>query len=520
MLIAGGKMNFTEATKRDAEEKFQQLNAGTAPSPITPPELDSFSQFEQKSKKYHDRIASQDQEVKRAFDTITANKNKRLAAEAAERKRIADAAAAEKKRAEDAEKARLAEIKRREDEERRRRWEREDRIKSIVIISLIVIGAVGIILGAIFGIRAIVNNSREKEYNNYSIDNINVVVTGKESTIEYGYSTKYKTVLSFSITNNCLKDIQYFEGKMVFYNGDEEFGSSTVSFTGDMESTRTLNMTVDFTGNNEVYKALYTTPLNKMKIEYKITSVRFEDETKTYDEAYRVIHSPTPSTGGPFEALKDAAVGQTVTFGQFETNCDFDTTEDIEWIVVKKEGNKVLLLSKMSLISMSYGGYQQESYVSWKNSEVRNYLNGTFYYNAFTDAERKLISSTTNIPLDEEIELGAVQTTDNIFIPSASEMCEYFYSENDMKCLSTGNHYVEGGTNKFGVYSISNDDFNSYCTYWLRDTIADAYYGYPGQSIFEEDDWSTYSGFNATTDYSDPYYVRACLWIDLSAIND
>ena len=65
-------MNFTEATKRDAEEKFQQLDAGTAPSPITPPELDSFSQFEQKSKRFHDRIASQDQEVKRAFDTITA----------------------------------------------------------------------------------------------------------------------------------------------------------------------------------------------------------------------------------------------------------------------------------------------------------------------------------------------------------------------------------------------------------------------------------------------------------------
>ena len=158
-------MNFTEATKRDAEEKFQQLDAGTVPSPITSPELDSFSQFEQKSKKFHDRIASQDQEIKRAFDTITANKNSRLAAEAAEKKRIADAAAAEKRKAEAAEKARLAEIKRREDEERRRRWEREDRIKKIVIISLIAIGAIGIILGAIFGIRAIVNNSREKEYN-------------------------------------------------------------------------------------------------------------------------------------------------------------------------------------------------------------------------------------------------------------------------------------------------------------------------------------------------------------------
>ena len=512
-------MNFTEATKRDAEEKFQQLDAGTAPSPITPPELDSFSQFEQKSKKFHDRIASQDMEVKRAFDTITANKNNRLAAEAAERKRIADAEAAERRKAEAAEKARLAEIKRKEDEERYRRWEREDRIKKIVIISLIAIGAIGIILGAIFGIRAIVNNSREKEYNNYSLDNIEVVVTGKESTIEYGYSTKYKTVISYSITNNCLKDIEYIEGKMVFYNGEEEFGSSTVSFTSSIESTRTVKMTVDFTGNNEVYQALYTTPLNKMKIEYKITSVTFEDnETKTYDEDYKVIHTPTPSTGGPFEALKDSAIGQTVTFGKFETNCDFNTTEDMEWIVVKKEGEKVLLISKMSLIAMSYGGYGQESYVSWKNSEVRNYLNGTFYYDCFTEEERKLIASTTNIPLDEEIELGAVQTTDKIFIPSAEELCEYFYSTNDMSCLSTGNIYGDGS--KFGVYSISNDDFNDYCTYWLRDSIANAAYGDPGQSIFEEDEWSDYSGFDATLDYSESYYVRACLWIDLSAISE
>ena len=508
-------MNFTEATKRESEEKFQQLDAGTVPSPITSPELDSFSQFEQKSKKFHDRIASQDQEIKRAFDTITANKNKRLAAEAAEKKRIADA-----------EKARLAEIKRQEDAARYAKWEREELIKKIVIIALIAIAAIGVIIGAIFGIRAIVNGVQakeqakiEQEAANYSISNIDIQVTGKESTIEYGYSTQYKTVISYSITNNCLKDIEYIEGKMVFYNGDEEFGSSTVSFTSSIESTRTAKMTVDFTGNNEVYQALYTTPLNKMKIEYKITSVRFEgNETKTYDEDYKVIHTPTPSTGSPFEALKDSAVGTTVTFGKFETNCDFNTTEDMEWIVVKKEGDKVLLLSKMSLIAMSYGGYGQESYVSWKNSEVRNYLNGTFYYDCFTDAERNLIASTTNIPLDEEIELGAVQTTDKVFIPSAEELCEYFYSTNDMSCLSTGNIYGDGS--KFGVFSISNDDFNDYCTYWLRDSIANAAYGDPGQSIFEEDEWSDYSGFDATLDYSESYYVRACLWIDLSAISE
>ena len=68
--------------------------------------------------------------------------------------------------------------------------------------------------------------------------------------------------------------------------------------------------------------------------------------------------------------------------------------------------------------------------------------------------------------------------------------------------------------------SISNDDFNDYCTYWLCDSIANVAYGDPGQSIFEEDEWSDYSGFDATFDYSESYYVRACMWIDLSVISE
>ena len=279
-------MNFTEATKRDAEEKFQQLDAGTAPSPITPPELDSFSQFEQKSKKFHDRIASQDMEVKRAFDTITANKNNRLAAEAAERKRIADAEAAERRKAEAAEKARLAEIKRKEDEERYRRWEREDRIKKIVIISLIAIGAIGIILGAIFGIRAIVKGAEAKEYARYSEDNIVISIEDKvEATKNSSYSDGYITAFKVKIKNNSILDVTEIKGEMKIYNASDKLLITTIcTFTGDMtageESIFTLN--IDNRQSDEVVEFYYA-DCEDLKVTFKLTEVIYEDnETREY----------------------------------------------------------------------------------------------------------------------------------------------------------------------------------------------------------------------------------------------
>ena len=365
----------------------------------------------------------------------------------------------------------------------------------------------------------VIGNSWEEKYN--SPDYIEIEVTGKESTIEYGYSTRYKTIFSFTITNNCLKNIEYIEGKMVFYDGDEQIATSTVYFESSIDTTQSSKMTVDFTGSDKVYQILYSTSFDRMKIEYKITTVKFQDnETKTYDDEYKVIKTVVEKTESPFAELKDSCIGQTVTFGKFETNCDFNTIDDLEWIVVKKEGDKVLLFSKYSLLSMPFGDWSQESYVSWKNSEIRNYLNGTFYYDCFTDEERKLIVSTTNVPSDEEIELGAIQTSDKLFIPSSSEMNQLFYSSNDMRCLSTGNIWGDGF--EFGVASILHDDYHSYCGYWLRDAVANAAYDLPAQCVFEEakTNINPYSGINATLTYNDLYYVRACVWLDLSLIRE
>ena len=513
-------MTFTEAIKKEAEEKFQQLEAGTAPSPITSPTMDSFSQFEQKSKRFHERLAAQDNDVKRAFDTINANRSNRIAAELAAKKKAEAEALAAKKKAEEAEKA-----KKKAEEDRRLailRAEREAKERKAAIIKFSVIGvvAIAVIIGLIFGIIAIVNgvkasNERkaQEEAANYSIDNIEIVVTKKESTISYGWSTKYENVFHFTITNNCQKTIEYIEGKMSFFEGETHIGDSTVKFTSSIDPTRSSNMTVDFSGSEDVYAALYSTAFDKMKIEYKITNVTFQDHVeKTYDEGYKVIKAPADDLSkGPFADIKYAAVGDIVELGKFESNGDFYATEDIEWIVVKIEGDKALLISKMALVTMPYGDYSQEDYVSWKNSEIRNFLNGTFYYNCFTDAERALILSTTNTPSEEEIALGALETSDKIFIPTADELCEMFYSTNDMHCLATGNIWSESMDT--GVGSISNDEYNTGADYWLRDCMADYLYGMPGQGVFSDD--STFSG---TTYFNDSNYVRPCIWVDLSSI--
>jgi len=261
-LIASGKMNFTEATKRDAEEKFQQLDAGTAPSPITPPELDSFSQFEQKSKKFHDRIASQDMEVKRAFDTITANKNKRLAAEAAERKR-------------------------KEDEKQRRRWAREDLIKKIVIISLIAIGAIGIILGAIFGIRAIVKGVEAQEYARYSEENFVISIEDKVAATENSsYYDGYIMAFEVKIKNNSILDVIQIQGEMNVYNAEDKLlVASTCTFSGDLtageESTFTLN--IDRRQSDEVIEFYYA-DYDDLRVTFKLTEVIYEGyESREYN---------------------------------------------------------------------------------------------------------------------------------------------------------------------------------------------------------------------------------------------
>lgn len=133
------------------------------------------------------------------------------------------------------------------------------------------------------------------------------------------------------------------------------------------------------------------------------------------------------------EPIKKANIGDFVEFGTYEQDDDMTTNnEKIEWRVVNKSGTKVLLYSRYILyyqqfnsdsVTTDQGAYtRSESYVPWTRSLLRTWLNNTFYRDAFSDNEKKLITETENLTEDEN---NTFKTKDKVFIFSSTEFYDF-----------------------------------------------------------------------------------------------
>lgn len=80
----------------------------------------------------------------------------------------------------------------------------------------------------------------------------------------------------------------------------------------------------------------------------------------------------------------------------------------IEWLVLKEEGFASLVVSKYNLFIISFSNSSNE----WYNSDIRKYLNSTFFNKAFSESEKRKIFN---------VKLNDVNTKDNIFIPNIDE---------------------------------------------------------------------------------------------------
>lgn len=75
--------------------------------------------------------------------------------------------------------------------------------------------------------------------------------------------------------------------------------------------------------------------------------------------------------------------GMTLEFGQFEG-------EPIEWFVISTEDDGVCLLSRYVLTSLPFDSDQDTD--EWEDCSLREWLNGEFYNDSFTEEERSRIS--------------------------------------------------------------------------------------------------------------------------------
>ena len=173
---------------------------------------------------------------------------------------------------------------------------------------------------------------------------------------------------------------------------------------------------------------------------------------------------------------QDTTVDQidTVTFGSYYQN-NSSTKEPIEWLVLDRQGNKALLLSKYILDCKCYNEEHED--VTWETCTLRNWLNNTFYNTAFNNNEKNYILTTNVINSDNTVHntRGGNNTNDKVFLLSFDEVKKYFYQSNmhdsNKRLATSGTNYAKTVDNfgeKLWVYYDNTAWYNGNTLFWLR----------------------------------------------------
>ena len=199
------------------------------------------------------------------------------------------------------------------------------------------------------------------------------------------------------------------------------------------------------------------------------------------------------------DKLGKMCIGDTLVFGTYEQDNDTSNgKEKIEWLVLAKEGNKLLLVSDKVLDRQRYN----ESYddVTWETCSLRKWLNTTFFNEAFSTEEQAIIQST-NVSSDKNPEYSTNPgnaTQDQVFLLSITEAHKYFNSDSARQCEPTNFAFANG--------AWESDSGN--CWWWLR---SPGYYQDCAASVDSYGDVDE-CGPRVDDDYS---AVRPAIWISL-----
>lgn len=213
----------------------------------------------------------------------------------------------------------------------------------------------------------------------------------------------------------------------------------------------------------------------------------------------------------------------TITFGSYpQSDVSGNIKDPLEWIVLDKQGDKALLLSKYIL---DFKWYNDEfENITWGSCTLRDWLNVTFYNTAFNSSEKGRIDITyvKNNKNKEYGTGGGNNTYDHIFLLSLDEAEKYFSPENRNFCsrLATkGTNYakkVDNSGSDLSVNTSNNDEWFGNSEFWLRTSGHTEYSAATVSHRGSIDEIGTVVNgkrFNAITCY---YGVRPAMWVKLS----
>ena len=215
----------------------------------------------------------------------------------------------------------------------------------------------------------------------------------------------------------------------------------------------------------------------------------------------------------------------TVTYGSYYQS-NGSNKEAIEWIVLDREEDSALLLSKYILDKQKFdadiNNYDKST---WEISSIRKWLNSKFFNNAFNDNEKSYIKPTTVINNDTDYveyngsEINNIHTDcgndtiDKLFLLSVDEVKLYFGEKTDFSVLSNGSYYesdrVYKLTTKWTNYAgVAYNSGGSSKAWWLRSMGRSHHHpAKVGGDTF------SYAGLNG---YYDIAGVRPAMWVTLN----
>ena len=195
-------------------------------------------------------------------------------------------------------------------------------------------------------------------------------------------------------------------------------------------------------------------------------------EDQQPEEAYRLLHGLDFLDSGDlvYEIARDrlsrAEIGSTVQLGFYPQSAKASKEKEIiDWIVLDRDGSRLLLISRYALDCLPYVSLgESEVTASWGTCLLRQWLNETFLNEAFDRGEARFL---VGMELDEDPReggnrLGLDLGGDRVSLLSVSEAESYFATNAERQCLPT--RYAIGR----GAYQSS---VGRTCYWWLRNTV-------------------------------------------------
>ena len=190
-------------------------------------------------------------------------------------------------------------------------------------------------------------------------------------------------------------------------------------------------------------------------------------------------------------------------FGSYEQDDNSENGKEyIEWQVLKKDEDKLLLISSYVLDTYRYNS--QGVSITWETCSLRKWLNETFYNEAFNKDEQNRIKTTLVAPHsnpDYSVNAGNNGTRDKVFLLSIWEADNYFKTNGSRRCQATLHAISQGAK----VYSQDNE-----CEWHLRTP------GNMGYKIaYVSYDGAIKSYGKSVNELKE---IRPAIWIDLNGL--